>query len=299
MNASALDLARHRQEAAAGGELDPMALGEVFAASGFFEDATDTAKAVVKILAGREMGLGPMAAMTGINIIEGKPSLSANLLAAQVKRSAAYDYIPREVTERTARIEFFQGGESVGFSEFNLAEAERAGLTRKTNFQRYPSDMLFARALSRGVRRFCPDVTAGSPAYVPEELGGEDLNAEAPPVERPPEEPLPPPSPIEPRPEPPDPEPEPLPPAAEEEELIRIEALDAEGVRQLGRMIGRAGLGFNRLCQLFGVVGADGPRENSSASIGEALAALDLDTAVSLGDLIEAEPKPEPEPIKG
>lgn len=158
---------------------DPMQLGPVFAESGMFKDATDPAKAIVKIIAGQELGLGPMASMTGIHMIEGKPTLSANLLAAQVKRHPVYDYIVRDHQDAGCRIEFFQNGESIGISEFNTGDAEKAGMARKQNWQRYPKAMMFARALSQGVRWYCPDVTAGSPAYVPEELGGEVIEDES------------------------------------------------------------------------------------------------------------------------
>lgn len=37
----------------------------------------------------------------------------------------------------------------------------------------YPQNMLFARAISSGVRRYCPDVFNGNLVYVPEELGAQ------------------------------------------------------------------------------------------------------------------------------
>ena len=52
-----------------------------------------------------------------------------------------------------------------------MEDAKRAGLLGKTSWQRYPEDMLFARALSRGARRFCPDALGGA-IYTPEELEG-------------------------------------------------------------------------------------------------------------------------------
>jgi ApbE superfamily uncharacterized protein (UPF0280 family) len=36
-----------------------------FLKSGWFKDVTDLSKAVVKIMAGQELGIGPMASMTG------------------------------------------------------------------------------------------------------------------------------------------------------------------------------------------------------------------------------------------
>ena len=62
-------------------------LAEVMAKSGFFTDARDAAQAVVKVLAGAEMGFGPVSSMTGVNIIKGKVSIGANLMAAAVRRS--------------------------------------------------------------------------------------------------------------------------------------------------------------------------------------------------------------------
>lgn len=231
--------------------MDPMQLGEVFAKSGWFKDSTDPAKAVVKIIAGREMGIGPMASMQGIHIIEGKPTLSANLLAAQVKRHPAYDYIPREVTNQGARIEFFQNGEPIGKSEFTMADAQKAGIANKQNFKRYPKAMMFARALSQGVRWFCPDVTAGSPAYVPEELGAEvdeggeplpspELTASEDPVESPTAEVV-----------------------ADEDQVQRIVA----AVKALG-------LANRDIALIFGAVGAEAQKVNRADSILKALRAL-------------------------
>lgn len=155
---------------------DPIQLAGQFIASGLFGDTT-LPQAVVKIVAGEELGIGPMASMTGVHVIKGKPSMSANLLGVQVKRSGSYNFRPVEEDADHVKIEWFEDGESVGFTEFTMEQAKRAQLLSKDNWKNYPEDMLFARALSRGVRRFCPDVTAGAPAYTPDELGA-DVDAE-------------------------------------------------------------------------------------------------------------------------
>ena len=62
------------------------------AKSGMFPDVTDGAKALVKILAGKEIGVTPFQAMTNIHIIQGKATMGANLMAAKVKGSGKYDY---------------------------------------------------------------------------------------------------------------------------------------------------------------------------------------------------------------
>ena len=149
---------------------DAMTLAEAFARSGFFSDANDAAKAIVKIQAGRELGVPPVASMTGISIVKNRVTIGANILAGLVKRHPAYDYriITHDDTE--CSIEFFQDGDSVGASSFTMEDAQRAGLATKDNWRNWPRNMLFARAISNGVKWFCPDVTSGIPVYTPDEM---------------------------------------------------------------------------------------------------------------------------------
>jgi hypothetical protein len=148
-------------------EQDVFELGKVFAASGYFQDAREAAQATVKILAGRELGLPPFASMTGIHIIKGKPALGANLIAARIKASGKYNYRIIEHTDQVCRIAFFEGSEQVGVSEFTLADARKAGTQ---NLERYPKNMLFARALTNGARWYTPDLFVTG-VYTPEEMG--------------------------------------------------------------------------------------------------------------------------------
>ena len=144
------------------------------AGSGFFSDTRQASQAVVKILAAKEIGFGPFAGMTGINIIQGKPAFGANIMAAAVKRSGRYNYIVREMTDNNCEILFMERLDgkwtNLGSSSFSLADAKKAGTK---NLDKFPRNMLFARALSNGVRWFTPDVMNGSIVYTPEELGAE------------------------------------------------------------------------------------------------------------------------------
>lgn len=153
--------------------LETKDLGALLASSGYFADVKEMSQAVVKILTGREMGIGPMASMSGIYVIQGKPSLSANLMASTIKRSGKYDYRIREHTNEICRIEFFQSGESLGESTFTIEDAKQAeSLSGKNahSWKKFPRNMLFARAMSNGARFFTPDIFGG-PVYDPEELG--------------------------------------------------------------------------------------------------------------------------------
>jgi len=67
---------------------DVLRLGEVFAKSGMFSDVKDAAQAVVKIMAGRELGLPPLFSMTRIYMVKGQVALSATAMAALIKTVA-------------------------------------------------------------------------------------------------------------------------------------------------------------------------------------------------------------------
>ena len=161
-------------------------LGNVFVKSGFFSDTRDSAQAIVKIIAGRELGFGPMASMTGVYIVKGRVSIAANLMAAAVKRTTKYNYRVLELSDTACEIVFYEAGQDVGHSRFTVTDAQRAGTQ---NMDKFPRNMLFARAMSNGVKWYCADVFGG-PVYTPEEMGaaedGDGNVVEMPAVARPP-----------------------------------------------------------------------------------------------------------------
>ena len=145
---------------------DAVNLGEVFFKSAMFADIKSASQAVVKILAGQEVGIPPLASMTGIHIISGKTVIGAGLMASRVKSFGKYDYRVLEMTDTICRIEFFHAKESLGISTFSIEDAKRAGTK---NLDKFPRNMLFARAMSNGVKWFTPDIYS-QPVYVPEEM---------------------------------------------------------------------------------------------------------------------------------
>lgn len=149
-------------------------VGNIFATSGYFKDATAGAQAIVKIMAGREIGLGLFESMNGFHIIEGKMTMAANLIATLVKRTPGYDYRVLELSREACRIEFYRDGEVLGASEFTIEDAKAANLVKPNSaWVKWPQNMLFARAISNGTRFYCPEVTGGMPIYTPDELGQE------------------------------------------------------------------------------------------------------------------------------
>lgn len=170
----------HALTVGADGGLPLQTLAKIAMDSGFFN--ANFPQAVIKIMWGREMGLGDMAALSEINVIKGKPVASANLIATRLKESTRYDYRVRKQTAEVCAIEFFEthGGqrEPLGVYEFTIQDAERAGLLRNNVWQQYPKAMLFARAISAGARTYAPNIWGGTNLYVDGEL---DANP-APPI---------------------------------------------------------------------------------------------------------------------
>ena len=144
---------------------EPMAIGEVFAKSNMFPDVKSQVQAVVKILAGRELGLSPFESMKNIYLVSGKLALQSNALASLIKTSKKYDYKVETITDQECKISFWniekETKEEVGISEFTFKDAAKAGLVNKENWKSYPKNMLFARALANGVRFYCPDAACG------------------------------------------------------------------------------------------------------------------------------------------
>lgn len=161
-------------------------LAEALSQSAYFagKDATvNPAEAFAKILVGHDLGLSATQALMGVHIVKGKPQIAANLLASFVKRTPGYDYkILTHVYDGDAKpptgecsIEFFVDGESVGISTYTMEDARRAKLVKADGaWETSPRNMLFARALSNGVKWYMPDATGGVAVYTEGELQGRE-----------------------------------------------------------------------------------------------------------------------------
>lgn len=145
-------------------------IGDAFAQSRFYDGIT-AAQAITKIIIGQDFGLSPAASMMGLHIINGKPEIGAHVMSAKVKASGKYDLKIIKCDKGGSEIEFFESGESVGVAEFTIDDAKTAGLIDKkgSNYSRYPEEMCFARAMSKGVRRFCSELFI-MPVYAPNEM---------------------------------------------------------------------------------------------------------------------------------
>jgi hypothetical protein len=138
------------------------------AKSGVFKDVPSTQNAMAKILIGADLGLTPTQALMNIDVVEGNARVRSNQLAAWVRQHDDYDYKVVEHDADHCAIEFFYKGEAEGRSEYSIADAKSAGLVKdhpKAAWNAHPKNMLFARAMSNGVKWYCPDLTGGVAVY--------------------------------------------------------------------------------------------------------------------------------------
>lgn len=123
------------------------------------------------VMAGAELGLGPMTSLQLIDVIQGRPALSPEGQRALVLR-AGHRIVPREMSATACTVwgKRTDTGDELTVT-FTMDDAERAGLTGKQNWRQYPDSMLLARATAKLCRALFADVASGIGSYVPEELG--------------------------------------------------------------------------------------------------------------------------------
>lgn len=147
---------------------------------------------------GRTLGITPVAAITGIHVIEGKPSASSGLIGALVRKAGHKLRVKSDgMTTATAQIVRADDPDFTYECTWNLERAAQAGLCeikngkpwardrngKPTAWEKYTAAMLKARAITEVARDACEDVLFGL-HYTPEELGaivnqdGEPIEAE-------------------------------------------------------------------------------------------------------------------------
>lgn len=128
-------------------------------------------QAITVALKGRELGIPPMQAFTHIVVIQGKPSMSSELMLALI-----YQRIPGvkiefiETSNLICKLNITRPGEKTEEWKFDMEDAKAAQVSGKENWKKYPAAMLRARCISAMARAKCPDALMGV-SYTPEELG--------------------------------------------------------------------------------------------------------------------------------
>jgi hypothetical protein len=127
---------------------------------------------------GEMLGLHTVAAMTGVHVIDGKPTASAGLISGLVRQAGHKLRIRGDGTTATCEIIRSDDPRHPFTVTWTLKKnganpsAEEAGLLGKDVWKKYPASMLKSRAITQCARDACEEVLFGL-AYTPEELGAE------------------------------------------------------------------------------------------------------------------------------
>ena len=137
--------------------------------SGFLpSDVNTPQKAVAIMMMSRELGIGAWAGLNGINVIQGKPTISPQLMLALINRSGELEDMTISGDETACTVMMKRRGRSEHVETFTIKDAAALGLTDKSNWRKMPATMLKWRAISACARVVFPDVIIGF--YTPEEI---------------------------------------------------------------------------------------------------------------------------------
>lgn len=149
--------------------------------SGFLPTAIKTPEQAITImLTGKELGLGSMEALRSINVIQGKPCLSAQLMLGLCHRTKQVEFAEmRESTDKKCVFVLKRKGSPAYISSFTAEEADKACFSKswdrdkqcwkpKDNWIKQAGTMLQWRAIAKACRIVFPDAVSG--VYTEEEI---------------------------------------------------------------------------------------------------------------------------------
>ena len=130
------------------------------------------ANVMIALGLGQAMGLAGIEALYRIDVIQGKPTASAELIASNVRKAGhklrvETDEANMRVTATIIRADDPEFPHTV---VRDMAWAQKMGLSTKDNYKKQPLTMLEWRAISAVARKACSEALYGV-AYTPDELG--------------------------------------------------------------------------------------------------------------------------------
>jgi hypothetical protein len=147
------------------------------AASRLTGDLNTPEKVFLALQTGAELGIAPMAAIRGIHVISGKPTLSTDLMIGLIMARQDFHGIKQEFSSdgnshTTIIKRKFSFGIQEFKGEFSYEDAQNAGLIKAGgNWIKYKKTMLQHRSDSIAARKAYPDLFTG--CYTPEEIDPE------------------------------------------------------------------------------------------------------------------------------
>lgn len=120
---------------------------------------------------GFEIGVSPMQALDGIQVIKGKTTVSPQLMLALINRSGQLEDMKIDGNATQCTVTMTRKGRSAHTETFTMGNAQSMNLAGNHNWKAQPATMLKWRAVSACARVVFPDVIQGM--YTPEEMGAE------------------------------------------------------------------------------------------------------------------------------
>lgn len=147
-------------------------MAQALHASGLLPKEINTPqKAVAIILAGRELGVAPWQALSSINVILGKPSISPQLMLALIQRSGQLEDLSYDSTDTYCKVTMKRRGQAPHVETFTKEDAIAQNLWNKDGWKKQPKVMLRWRAVAACCRILFSDIILG--LYTPEEMGAD------------------------------------------------------------------------------------------------------------------------------
>lgn len=130
------------------------------------------ANVLLAIQTGAPLGFTASQSISGIHVIKGKPTMSADMTAAAVRRAGHKLRITGDDTHAVAVLIRSDDPDFEYRCEWTLERAKKAGLLGNDTWAKYPAAMLRARAITEVARAGASEALYGV-VYTPEELGAE------------------------------------------------------------------------------------------------------------------------------
>lgn len=172
MESAVVKMERATVESLTAGWEQKKELATVLLKSKFLPAAFTTPEQVIAVmLKGQELNIPPMEALSSINVIQGKPTVSPQLMLALVRRTGELENFQIEKGASFVTVITKRRGQSPVSSTFGQTEANALNLSGKDNYKKQAHVMYQWRAIAANLRLTFPDVICGM--YTPEEMGAE------------------------------------------------------------------------------------------------------------------------------
>lgn len=131
----------------------------------------DPDKTATAILYGKSIGLDPLAALSNVFVVHGKPAIYSRTMVALAQR-AGVDFRRVEATEQQVTVQAKRKSDRDWQTfTWSMARATKAGYTSNQKYMTDPIGMLTAKAFTEAVRVVAPDVLMGIAVSEEIELG--------------------------------------------------------------------------------------------------------------------------------